>query len=215
MPPAAEFTPITVVLVEDDVRIRSSLERIIRRDAGIRLLGGFPNAEEALIRIPELRPRVVVLDINLPGMDGIECVKQLCRLLPRVQILMLTVHEDSESIFHSISAGANGYLIKPPRAVELLAAIRDIHAGGAPMTSAIARRVVQSFSRPPVSPAVVESLTPRELEVLDLLVKGLAYKEVADRLNVSYSMVHRHIERIYAKLHVHSQSQAVAKYLGA
>ncbi len=154
------------------------------------------------------------MDVNLPGMDGVECVRQLSGKLRGTQILMLTVHEDSDAIFNSLSAGAKGYLLKPPRAAELLAAVRDVIAGGSPMSGVIARRVVQSFASGPVPTRETEGLSPREIEVLDLLSKGYAYKEIAAHLGVSYSTVHTHIERIYDKLHVHSRSHAVAKYLG-
>ncbi|MES2709075.1 MAG: response regulator transcription factor [Verrucomicrobiota bacterium] len=207
--------PITVALVEDNPRIRSTMEMLLGRDPGIELLASFSSGEEALAAVPRLRPKVLLMDINLPGMSGVECVRQLAGTVPGMQILMLTVHEDSEAIFSSLAAGATGYLVKPPSAVELLAAIRDVHAGGAPMTSSIARRVVQSFTGPAASPRAAGNLSPREIEVLDLLVQGLAYKEVAARLDISYSTVHRHIERIYSKLHVHSRTHAVAKYLGA
>ena len=153
------------------------------------------------------------MDINLPGMDGVHCVRRLAELLSRVQILMLTVHDDPDSIFESLSAGASGYLLKPVRAAELLAAIKDVYAGGAPMTSNIARKVVQSFKRAGADADDGKQLSPRERDVLDYLVKGYSYKETADQMGISYSTVHTHIEHIYQKLHVQSRAQAVAKYL--
>lgn len=206
--------PVTVAIVEDDPRIRQSLSAILSREESVQCVGAFASGEDALLHLPGLKPKVILMDINLGGMDGVECVRRLARLNHKMQILMLTVHEDAEAIFNSLAAGASGYLLKPPRTSELLAAVHDVNAGGAPMTSSIARKVVQSFKQtPPVRE--VENLSPREIEILELLVKGYAYKEVAAELNISYSTVHTHIERIYEKLHVHSRSHAVAKFLGA
>ena len=208
-----ERTPITVALVEDDAPLRASLSGILQRAPECRCVGAFANAEEALRAIPGLAPQVVLMDINLPGMDGVQCVRRLADLIPKAHILMLTVHEDTDSIFESLSAGASGYLLKPVRAVELLAAVKDVYAGGAPMTSHIARKVVQSFKREGSEQDEGKQLSPRERDVLDYLVKGYSYKEVAEQMGISYSTVHTHIEHIYQKLHVQSRAQAVAKYL--
>jgi DNA-binding NarL/FixJ family response regulator len=213
MPPTP--TTITVAIVEDDSRIRQSLVTILSKAKGVECLGAFGSGEGAVDRLPGLHPNVVLMDINLVGIDGVECVRRLAKDMPKTQFLMLTVHEEAEAIFDSLAAGASGYLLKPPRVTELLNAVHDVIAGGAPMTSSIARKVVQSFGRTPPSPREAENLSAREVEVLELLVKGYTYKEVAAELNVSYSTVHTHIERIYEKLHVHSRSHAVAKYLGA
>jgi DNA-binding NarL/FixJ family response regulator len=209
----AEVMPITVAIVEDDAPLRASLAGILQRAANCRCVGAFASAEDALREIPSLSPQVVLMDINLPGMDGVYCVRRLAELLSRVQILMLTVHDDPDSIFESLSAGASGYLLKPVRAAELLAAIKDVYAGGAPMTSNIARKVVQSFKRAGADADDGKQLSPRERDVLDYLVKGYSYKETADQMGISYSTVHTHIEHIYQKLHVQSRAQAVAKYL--
>ena len=209
----AEVMPITVAIVEDDAPLRASLAGILQRAANCRCVGAFASAEDALREIPGLSPQVVLMDINLPGMDGVHCVRRLAELLSRVQILMLTVHDDPDSIFESLSAGASGYLLKPVRAAELLAAIKDVYAGGAPMTSNIARKVVQSFKRAGADADDGKQLSPRERDVLDYLVKGYSYKETADQMGISYSTVHTHIEHIYLKLHVQSRAQAVAKYL--
>lgn len=206
---------ITVAIVEDDARVRRSLVTILARQSDIECVGSFASAEEALAALPTLQPRVLLMDVNLPGIDGVECVRQLSGILKATQILMLTVHDDSEVIFNSLSAGAKGYLLKPPRAAELIAAVKDVIAGGSPMTSIIARKVVQYFTKGPAAARETENLSPREIEVLEMLAKGFAYKEIAAELGVSYSTVHTHIERIYDKLHVHSRSHAVAKYLGA
>jgi DNA-binding NarL/FixJ family response regulator len=157
---------------------------------------------------------VILMDINLPDMSGVECVRQLSQLFPAARILMLTVQEDPDSIFNSLAAGASGYLLKPVRAAELVSAVKDVFGGGAPMTSTIARKVVQSFKQAGSARGEAEKLSPREQGVLDALSKGYSYKETADLLGISYSTVHTHIERIYHKLHVQSRGQAVAKYLG-
>ena len=202
----------TVAIVDDHLSVRESMADILRRAPGLKCVGSYGSAEEALREIPRLAPQVVLMDINLPGMDGVECVRQLAALVPRTQILMLTVHNDTEAIFSSLSAGASGYLLKPVRAGELVAAVRDVYAGGAPMTSHIARKVVSSFQHASSPADVAGGLSPRELEVLEYLAKGFIYKEIADRLGIAYRTVHTHIEHIYQKLHVRSRSQAVAKY---
>jgi len=207
--------PISIAIVEDDSAVRASLGGILQRAPDCRCLGDFGSAEEALQELSSLRPDVILMDINLPGLSGVECVRQLSQLLPATRILMLTVQEDPDSIFNSLAAGASGYLLKPVRAAELVAAVRDVFGGGAPMTSIIARKVVQSFKRAGPSRSETENLSPREQSVLEALAKGYSYKETADLLGISYSTVHTHIERIYQKLHVQSRGQAVAKYLGA
>jgi DNA-binding NarL/FixJ family response regulator len=207
--------PILVAIVEDDRAVRASLAGILQRAADCRCVGDFGSAEEVLRKLPPLRPDVILMDINLPDLSGVECVRQLSQLFPAARILMLTVQEDPESIFNSLAAGASGYLLKPVRAAELVAAVKDVFRGGAPMTSSIARKVVQSFKLAGASRAETENLSPREQDVLSALAKGYSYKETADLLGVSYSTVHTHIERIYQKLHVQSRGQAVAKYLGA
>lgn len=208
--------PISIAIVEDDRAVRTSLAGILQRAEGCRCVGEFGSAEDALRKIPAVRPDVILMDINLPDMSGVECVQQLSQSLPGVRILMCTVREDPDSIFNSLAAGACGYLLKPIRAAELVSAVKDVYGGGAPMTSIIARKVVQSFKQAGTSPrSETESLSPREQGVLDALAKGYSYKETADLLGISYSTVHTHIERIYQKLHVQSRGQAVAKYLGA
>jgi DNA-binding NarL/FixJ family response regulator len=207
--------PITVAIVEDDSRIRDGLAAILDEEPDLECLGGFATAEEALQHLPQLRPKVVIMDVNLPGMNGIECVRRLSALANPPQIIMLTVRQDSEVIFDSLAAGACGYLLKPPTVDQLVSAVRDVFSGGAPMTASIARRVAQSFRKARAKTPEIENLSPREVEVLELLVKGYAYKEVAHELGISYSTVQRHIESIYRKLHVHSRTHAVSKYLGA
>jgi DNA-binding NarL/FixJ family response regulator len=205
---------ITITIVEDNTAVRQSMLDMLEGAPDCKCVGSFASGEEALSEIPKLRPQVVLMDISLTGMDGVECVRRLARQMDLPQILMLTVHEDPDSIFNSLAAGAAGYLLKPVRATQLLAALKDVYGGGAPMTSSIARKVVQSFKRvtPSAKPAA-ETLSPREVDVLDYLVKGFSYKETAAAMGISYSTVHTHIERIYHKLHVQSRAQAVARYL--
>jgi DNA-binding NarL/FixJ family response regulator len=203
--------PVTVAIVEDDPRIQKSLQIMLTADPDIRCTGAFGNASSAIASIPSLNPDVVFMDVNLPDTSGIDVVRFLATTVRPPQIVMLTSYDDTEAIFNSLSAGASGYLLKPIRSSELLAAVRDVHSGGAPMTGAIARKVVQAFARPMPQPAALsEDLSPREREILTLLSEGFLYKEIADRLNVAYATVRTHIERIYQKLQVRSRAQAVA-----
>jgi len=207
---------IKVAIVDDDEGIRSSLSALINRAKELKLTGEFANAENALAEIPKNLPDVVLMDINLPGMNGPECVRRLKPLLPDTQFMMLTVYEDAEKIFSALEAGATGYLLKRTTEAELLAAIADIRQGGSPMTSAIARKVVQSFQKRSAARGAGDAaqLSPREKEILDLLARGYLYKEIAEKLKISIPTVNAHIRNMYEKLHVHSRSQAVAKYLG-
>ena len=204
-------TPITVALVEDDERISRTLAMILDDAADCRCVGQYRSGEEAVAAIPAQAPRVIIMDVNLPGINGVECVRQLVATGVASHILMLTVHKDTDVIFEALAAGATGYLVKPVQAEQLLAAVRDIYGGGAPMTSSIARKVVQTFHRKPAAPG--EALSTRETEVLDWLAKGHSYKEIAELMKVTYSTVHTHIERIYKKLHVNSRAQAVARHM--
>jgi DNA-binding NarL/FixJ family response regulator len=206
--------PVTIAIVEDSPGLRRNLETMIQRAEGFECVGSYEDGEQALDAIPALRPRVVLMDINLPGMDGVQCVARLARDLPDTQMIMITVYDDTDAIFDSLAAGAGGYLLKPLRSAQLIAAIREIIAGGAPMSSNIARRVVQTFRKPAAAPEGMSQLSSRENEVLELLAKGLLQKEISDQLGISYWTVQTHIARIYEKLHVHSRAQAVAKYHG-
>jgi DNA-binding NarL/FixJ family response regulator len=204
---------IKVAIVDDDEGIRTGLAALIRRNTNFRLAGDYPNAETALKEIPRHPPDVVLMDINLPDMKGYECVRQLKATLPAVQFLMLTVYEDSDSLFSSLKAGASGYLLKRTASARLLEAIRDVHAGGSPMTPQLARRVVQFFSKPVEGDSPVLRLTPGEKEFLDQLANGYAYKEIADRMKISIDTVRSYVRTVYEKLHVHSRTEAVVKYL--
>ncbi len=205
---------ITVSIVEDDVRVRGTLARLIDHSEGFSCVSQHPSAENALEELPQAKPAVVLMDINLPGMSGVDCVRKLKGLLPETQIVMLTVYEDTDLIFSALSAGATGYLLKQTQPSELLESIREVHNGGSPMTGHIARKVVQLFQKPGERGGDTESLSPREQEVLEYLAKGYLYKEISGSLKISYDTVHTYIRRIYEKLHVHSRTEAVAKHLG-
>jgi DNA-binding NarL/FixJ family response regulator len=200
--------------VEDDVPAREILAGWIRNADGFRLAGEYDDAETAIARLPIEKPSVVLFDINLPGMNGIECVRKLKPRLPDTQFVMVTVYEDANHIFNALSAGASGYLLKQMRRNELLDALKDVHAGGSPMSSQIARKVVQNFYRSETQDASGETieLSGREREVLELLARGYLYKEIAEMLKISVQTVNTYIRRIYEKLHVRSRAQAVAKY---
>jgi len=205
--------PISVAIVEDNDALRATLARVIDRAEGFRCVGQHGSAEEALGSLPAQKPDVVLMDINLPGINGVECVRRLKPLLPNTQVVMLTVYEDTDNIFNALAAGASGYLLKRTSRDELLAAIKEVHQGGSPMTAHIARKVVQSFQRSGPSSHPADNLSAREQEVLDLLSKGFIYKEIADRLGISYETVHTYIRRIYEKLQVRTRTEAVAKFL--
>ena len=204
---------INVSIVDDDDGIRGSLAALIRRESGLRFLWEYADGETALKEIPGRAPDVVLMDINLPGMKGFECVRQLKGECPKVQFLMLTVYEDSDSLFNSLRAGASGYLLKRTAPARLIEAIRDVHEGGAPMSPQLARRVVQYFSQPTEDTSDLSKLTPGEKEFLDQLAGGYAYKEIAGRMNISIDTVRSYVRTVYEKLHVHSRTEAVVKYL--
>ncbi len=202
---------IGVTLVEDDKKLLAALSQLIGCDPQFEVLAGFLNAPSALREIPRLQPDIVIMDINLPGVDGIECTRQLKSIMPQCQILMLTVYEDTDAIFRALRAGASGYLLKQTPIEELLAALREISRGGSPMSSHVARKVVQSFKEGSNSSSDMDSLSPREREVLQLIAEGCLFKEIADKLGVSFGTIHTYCRRIYEKLHVRSRAQAVAK----
>jgi DNA-binding NarL/FixJ family response regulator len=205
--------PITVSIVEDNEQLRGTLARVLNRADGFRCVSQYGDAESALEGLPKDHPEVVLMDINLPGLNGVECTRQLKQALPRVSIIMLTVYEDTENIFNALAAGASGYLLKRTKSGELLEAIREVHRGGSPMTTHIARKVVQSFQKVGPSPQPTENLSQREQEVLDCLSHGFLYKEIAEKLGISYETVHTYIRRIYEKLQVRTRTEAVAKFL--
>jgi DNA-binding NarL/FixJ family response regulator len=203
---------ITVAIVEDDARVRRQLATIVTQMPQCVCVGEYANGENALAGLQKNLAQVVLMDINLPGMNGVECVRQVKTVLPVTQTIMLTVHQDTETIFEALAVGASGYLLKPVRKEELAQAIRDVVAGGSPMTSSIARKVVQSFQRLPPAVTGLEVLSERERAVLDLLAQGYLYKEIGNQLDISIWTVSTYIHRIYQKLHVNSRSEALAKY---
>jgi RNA polymerase sigma factor (sigma-70 family) len=205
--------PVSVSIVEDSDKVRETLVRVLNRADGFSCVSQYANAEDALKDLPQAKPDVVLMDINLPGMNGVECVRQLKKIAPEIQVMMLTVYEDTENIFDALAAGASGYMLKRTAGKELLEAIEEVKRGGSPMTTHIARKVVQSFQRSAAAEAQTESLSEREQQVLDLLSQGLIYKEIAEKLGISYETVHTYIRRIYEKLQVRTRTEAVAKFL--
>ena len=209
--------PTSVSIVEDNDKLRATLAKVIGRADGFKCVSDYGNAEDALADLPKVKPDVVLMDINLPRMNGVECVRQLKTLLPATQVMMLTVYEDTENIFNALAAGASGYMLKRTPAKELIEAIHEMKRGGSPMTAHIARKVVLSFQKAAAAATKtaneLSELSEREQQVLDLLAQGLIYKEIADKLQISYETVHTYIRRIYEKLQVRTRTEAVAKFL--
>lgn len=202
---------ITVSIVEDDARVREELAKLINGAKGFKCLGVYADGETALKDIPRHGPDVVLMDINLPGMSGIECVRSLKTSLPAVQIIMLTVYDEVGQLFNSLLAGACGYLVKRTPSDKLLEAITEARLGGSPMTRKIARKVVQYFHRLGTTRIEAQCLSKREQETLALLAEGFRYKEIADRMGISFNTVHEYVHSIYQKLHVTSRTEAVLK----
>ena len=216
---------VRVAVVEDDDVIRARLQQFLGSRPDLQCVATFSDAESATATLPSLTPDVVLMDIQLPGRSGIDCVKDLRPVLPRTQFVMLTMFDDDDLVFNAIAAGANGYLLKRATTEEILDAVTSVHEGGSPITSSIARKVVQAFRRvaaiappprtaPAAPPAAEQGLSPREEEMLNHLARGLPYKEVAERMNISIDTVRTYIRRVYEKLQVHSRHEAVIKYRG-
>ena len=206
--------PIKISIVEDNSDMRESVAVLLNQAPGLRCVSTYASAEAAVRDLPSQKPDVALVDINLPGMNGIECVAKLKAQLPQLQVLMLTRYEQSDLIFDSIRAGASGYLLKHTPAAELIQAVEQVHAGGAPMTMQIARKVINHFRQIQQPASDVEKLTPREQEVLTLLARGYLYKEIADHLGITLNTLRNHLRAIYEKLHVHSRTEATVKFLG-
>lgn len=204
---------INIGLVEDDETVRKTLRELIDAAPEYRCICACATGKEALVEIPRLRPEIVLMDLHLPGESGVTCIGRLKERLPELQFIVLTVYKDSELIFQALKAGACGYLLKRSSTEGILRAIAEVRSGGAPMTSEIARLVVQSFRPAPANASTDNSLSRRELEILNLLSQGLSNKELAVRLGISALTVHTHLKNVYAKLHVHGRGEAVAKYL--
>lgn len=206
-------TPISVSIVEDDPGTREGLVAVLGAAPALKCLRAYPDGEQALRNVPAEPPDVILMDINLPGMSGIECVSQLKSKLPNLQILMLTTYEDSKLIFDSLRAGASGYLLKNMPPDEVVQAVEQVHAGGSPMSMHIARKVVNHFQQIKKPASDFDKLSNREQEILALLAEGYLYKEIADKLGISAGTVRVHLHTVYEKLHVQSRTQAVVKFL--
>jgi len=203
---------IRVAIVEDDEQVRENLARLVGDAAGFECVATFASGEQALEGLPRRKPDVVLMDINLPGISGVECARQLKMSTPGIQIVMLTVYDDSDRIFQALQMGASGYLLKRSPAAEILRAVEDVHQGGAPMSSYIARKVVQSFCRQGPSDKAGENLSKRETDVLDYVSRGYTNKEIADALGLSAETIRGYLKTIYSKLHVRSRTEAAMKF---
>lgn len=213
--PSSKLAVTEVAIVEDNAALGNGLRKIVESAPDFRCLGVWTSAEEALKKIDAFRPQVVLMDINLPGMSGIEATARIKRFLPAIQVIMVTVYRDHDQIFAALKAGASGYLLKRSTPEEVRQAIRDVRSGGAPMSAEIARRVVEAFHQPvKAAGADTEDEKPsrRETEILEHLTKGLANKEIADQLTISVETVRVHLRRIYEKLHVRSRTEAAMKF---
>jgi DNA-binding NarL/FixJ family response regulator len=203
-----------IAIVEDKTTVRASLAELVESIPGCECVGAFASGEEGIRLIPKLTPDLVMMDIHLPNLSGIECTAKLKQLLPELRVLILTVYEDGDKIFDALKAGASGYMLKRSKPQDIIDAIREILAGGAPMTPEIALKVVESFRKAAAAPAETVSLSRRETEVLQGLAKGLANKEIADELSVGVETVRWHLKQIYEKLHVRCRTEAALKFLG-
>jgi len=203
---------ITVSVVDDETNLRQSIALFVNGSPGFRCVSAFASGEAALAQLPAQWPDVILMDIHLTGMSGIECVRRLKAMRPEVQIVMLTVYEDAGQIFAALEAGATGYMLKRLTPARLLRAIQEVHDGGSPMSHSIARKVLASFRQTGRAAAEMDRLSPREEMVLACLAKGLTYEKTGDQLNISLDSVRTYVRRIYEKLHVHSRTEAVAKY---
>ncbi len=204
---------ITVSIVDDEKELRESIEAFIDGSPGFRCVSAYHSAETALKHLPQDRPDVVLMDIHLTGMSGIECVERLKTMMPEIQVMMLTVYEDTDQIFKALSAGASGYMLKRSTPARLLEAIKELNGGGSPMSNSIARKVVASFQKSGQARDEKTNLSPREQMVLESMARGLTYKQSADQLGISIDTIRTYVRRIYEKLHVQSRAEAVAKYL--
>ena len=205
---------ISLAIVEDLAEVREGLKQFISLNPEFTILGTFQTAEEALHKLPQLNPDIVIMDINLPGMSGIECIRLIKKKIPRTQFMMFTVYENDEKVFEALKAGASGYLLKNTGLLQLIAALKELHNGGSPMSANIARKLVNLFQDEHVDEEPASGLSKRENEILQLLSKGLLYKEIADQLGISVGTVRQHIHKIYEKLHVQNRTEALNKAFG-
>jgi DNA-binding NarL/FixJ family response regulator len=205
---------ISIAIVEDLDEVREGLSNFITLKSEFFVAGSFRTAEEALENIPVIQPDIVIMDINLPGMDGIQCIKELKNKIPNTQFMMFTVYESDERVFEALKAGAASYLLKSTGLLQLTDALKELHNGGSPMSAGIARKLVSHFSKQQTQNNSVGILTQRENEILNLLTKGLLYKEIADKLSIAVNTVRQHIHKIYEKLHVQNRTEAINKAFG-
>jgi len=206
---------ISIAIVEDLEEVRDGLNNFISLSKDFKVLKLLRTAEEALKDLPQLKPDVVIMDINLPGMNGIDCIRQVKDKSPNTQFMMFTVYENDEKVFEALKAGASGYLLKNTGLVQLIEALKELHQGGSPMSANIARKLVTLFRSDQKQVPNLEALSPRENEILHLLAQGLLYKEIADQLAISVSTVRQHIHHIYEKLHVQNRTEAINKAFGS
>jgi DNA-binding NarL/FixJ family response regulator len=205
---------ITLAIVEDLDEVREGLNQFISLNPEFKVLDTYKTAEEAAYDIPRLKPDIVIMDINLPGMNGIDCIKEIKKKVPRTQFMMFTVYENDEKVFEALKAGASGYLLKNTGLVQMIEALKELYDGGSPMSSNIARKLVTVFREKEKTAEPLEVLSNRENEILQLLAKGLLYKEIADQLTISHNTVKQHIHKIYEKLHVQNRTEAINKAFG-
>jgi DNA-binding NarL/FixJ family response regulator len=205
---------ITLAIVEDLDEVRDGLKNFIGLSSDFKVLDTFKTAEEALYEIPKLKPDIVIMDISLPGMNGIECIRQVKVKSPMTQFMMFTVYENDDKVFEALKAGASGYLLKNTGLVQLIEALKELHGGGSPMSANIARKLVTVFRTKEKDAEPVEALSHRENEILQLLSRGLLYKEIADQLSIATGTVRQHIHKIYEKLHVQNRTEAINKAFG-
>ena len=205
---------ISLAIVEDLDEVRDGLKNFISLSNDFKVLDTFKTAEEALYDIPKLKPDIVIMDISLPGMSGIECIRQLKDKTPKTQFMMFTVYENDEKVFEALKAGASSYLLKNTGLVQLVESIKELHSGGSPMSANIARKLVNLFKEQQKEISDIETLSPRENEILQQLAKGLLYKEIAEKLGISTNTVRQHIHKIYEKLHVQNRTEAINKAFG-
>ena len=204
------MNPITVCIVEDLEEVRNGLAAIINMTDGFKVLQSFGTAEDALAQLNKLKPDIVIMDINLPGMSGIDCIRQAREKNPTMQFIMFTIYENSDVVFQALEAGATGYLLKNSTASKIIESLRELHQGGSPMNAEIAKKLVVRFQKTPFSQNEYH-LTPKEQQVLDLMAKGYLYKEIADELNNTVNTIKQHIRNIYEKLHVQNKAEAINK----
>jgi RNA polymerase sigma factor (sigma-70 family) len=205
---------ITLAIVEDLDEVRNGLEQFISLNPEFIVKDTYKTAEEAAHEIPIQKPDIVIMDISLPGMNGIECIREIKNKVPQTQFMMFTVYENDEKVFEALKAGASGYLLKNTGLVQMIEALKELHNGGSPMSANIARKLVKAFHEQEKNTVAMEALSQRENEILQLLAKGLLYKEIADQLHISTGTVRQHIHRIYEKLHVQNRTEAINKAFG-